>query len=124
MTADVASYRDLKVWQRAMDLVPKLYQLAAKLPTHERFGLAGQMRRAAVSVPANIAEGHSQRSTREFLRHLGIARASLAELETLLLIGQRLEYSRVEELQELQEAITDLGMPLSGLIRRLEAKVS
>ncbi len=122
MRTGVRSYQDLKVWQKAMDLVPRLYQITAGLPSSERFALADQIRRASISVPANIAEGHSQRSTRGFLRYLGIARASLSELSTLLLIAERLTYLKHETVEELQEMITDLGMPLSGLIRKLQAR--
>lgn len=89
----VASYRDLTVWQRAMELVCACYSVADHLPAAEQwYGLANQLRRAAVSVPANIAEGHSRPHRREFVRFLAIARSSLKDLETHLLIARRVGY--------------------------------
>jgi four helix bundle protein len=123
MSTEVKSYQDLRVWQRAMELVPQVYRLVSKLPTFEKYGLGDQIRRAAVSIPANIAEGHARRHTKEFLQHLSIARASLAELHTLLLIAERLEFFPREVVGQVEEAIANLGMPLSGLIRKLEAKL-
>ena len=79
----VQNYRDLKVWQESMDLTPEVYRLQRKLPKEETYGLGDQIRRAAVSIPANIAEGHARQHTKEFLQYLAIARGSLAELETL-----------------------------------------
>ncbi|MGZ8379430.1 MAG: four helix bundle protein, partial [Gemmatirosa sp.] len=81
------SYRDLVVWQRAMALTRESYDVARRLPIEERFALAAQIRRAAVSVPANITEGHTSAYRREFLRHLSIAHASLTELECHLQIA-------------------------------------
>ncbi|MGQ0633168.1 MAG: four helix bundle protein [Planctomycetaceae bacterium] len=88
----ISSYRDLQVWQRGMDLVVACYRLAKRFPDEERFGLVSQLQRAAVSVPANIAEGRGRSTTRDFLRHLSIACGSLAELETHIAIGVRLGY--------------------------------
>ena len=87
------SYEDLEVWQRAMDLVVDCYDLTRSFPQTEQFGLTAQLQRAAVSVPANIAEGQARRHTREFLRYLTIARGSLAELETHIQIAKRLGYT-------------------------------
>lgn len=86
----VQSYRDLRVWQVSMDLVELIYEQTAALPDEERYGLSSQMRRAAVSIPSNIAEGHTRTSSKEFLHYLSIAQASLAELETQLEIAVRL----------------------------------
>ena len=83
----IISYRDLVVWSRAMDLVEACYKLTKQLPQSEIYGLSSQIRRAAVSVPANIAEGHERRNLGEYLQHLSIANGSLKELETHLLIG-------------------------------------
>lgn len=88
----VRSYKELECWQRSMELVTHVYKLSSSWPTDERFGLISQIRRAAVSVPANIAEGAGRRSTGEFLQFLGIARGSLAEVETLFLVAGRLGY--------------------------------
>ena len=120
MAEKVQDYRDLKVWQRAMDLVPLTYRLVRNLPRHEQFSLTDQIRRSAVSVPANIAEGQARKHTREFLQHLSIARGSLAELHTLMLVAERLQYLTHEELTTIEQAIIDVRMPLSGLINRLQ----
>ena len=79
---EIKSYRDLRVWQAGMDLVVRVYRLTQGFPTHELYGLTSQMRRAAVSIPSNIAEGHTRESSKEYLHHLSIAQGSLAELET------------------------------------------
>src|SRR6185295_7508902 len=88
----VISYRDLIVWQSAMQLAEDTYKLCARFPRSERFGLGAQLQRCAVSVPLNIAEGQARGSTRDYLRFLSIARGSAAEVETQLLLAQRLGY--------------------------------
>jgi len=89
----VKSYRDLQVWQKAMDLVAESYTLSAKLPKTETFGLASQIQRAAVSIPANIAEGHGREHLGDYLHHLSVANGSLMELETHFLVSQSLGIS-------------------------------
>ena len=84
------NYRDLVVWQRAIDLVPEVYQLVKKLPKEETYALGDQLRRAVVSIPANAAEGQARQHHKEFLQHLSIAKGSLAELHTLLTVAQKL----------------------------------
>ena len=84
----ILSFRDLEVWQRSMALAKVVYGLTATLPVEERFGLVSQLRRAVVSVPANVAEGHARDSTREYLRFVSIALGSLAECETLLEVAR------------------------------------
>jgi four helix bundle protein len=88
----VRSFRDLEVWRLGLDLVQDVYQFTAGFPKSETFGLAAQMRGAAVSIPSNIAEGQARRSSKEFLRFLSHALGSLAELETQLELAKRLEY--------------------------------
>ena len=88
----IAGYQELLVWQRSMDLVAKVYRLTATLPAAEQWGLIAQMRRAAVSVPSNIAEGYGRQSTGEYRHHLSIGRGSLLELETQILLCVRLQY--------------------------------
>ena len=122
MTDTLKSFNDLRVWQKAMDLVPEIYQTVRKLPAIERFGLADQLRRAAISVPSNIAEGQARQHSREFLQHLPIARGSLAEIETLLLLAVRLTYIAQEDQARIQQKLRDVRMPLSGLINRLQSK--
>ena len=119
----VKSFRDLKVWQQAMDLVSKAYELVKTLPREETYALGDQIRRSAVSIPANIAEGHARQHTKEFLQHLSIARGSLAELETLLLICERIGYTNRQELESFQEMVADVRMPLYGLVRSLQNKL-
>ena len=120
MTQDrITSYEDLKVWQAAMALVSQVYEAIRKLPPEERYDLGSQIRRAVVSGPANIAEGQARQHPREFVQCLYIARGSLGELETLLIVSQRLGYPRAEELASLQEALYNVRKPLHGLIARL-----
>jgi len=90
--AQVRSYRDLDVWELGMKLVREVYILTDTFPDREKYGLASQLRRAAPSVPSNIAEGHAKDSTKEYLRHLSIALGSLAEVETQLLLAESLDY--------------------------------
>src|SRR5882724_917493 len=88
----IQTHRDLKVWQLGMDVAEQVYDLTKAFPDCERFGLISQLRRAAVSVPANIAEGNARSSTKEYLRYLSIAVGSLAEVETFLELALRLAY--------------------------------
>ena len=89
---EVKSFRDLRVWQRAMDLVEMIYKVSVDFPRSETYGLTSQIRRAAISVPSNIAEGHSRKHTKEYLRFLSVAQGSLAELQTQIEIASRLGY--------------------------------
>lgn len=111
-------HQQLRAWQQAMDLVELVYRETAMLPDDERFGLVSQMRRAAVSVPSNIAEGAARGSTKDFTRFLMMARGSLSELETQLLIAQRLGY--IQDASSLTEAIHQVSAQLGGLIRHLQ----
>ena len=118
----LASYRELTVWQVGMEVVVETYSLTRKLPGEERFGLCSQARRAAVSVPANIAEGRAQFTLRGYLRHLGIARGSLAELETHLLLTSMLGLLDAAEVARLMERTGRLGRMLNTMIRRLRTR--
>ncbi|HBO44588.1 MAG TPA: four helix bundle protein, partial [Planctomycetaceae bacterium] len=89
---DGKNFRQLRVWQLGMQLAEDVYRLANGFPKHETYGLRSQIERAAVSIPANIAEGHAIGSTKDFARYLGIAQGSLAELETHLMLAQRMQY--------------------------------
>ena len=88
----VKSYRDLIAWQRAMDMAEIVYKVSAACPKEELYGLVSQMRRAAVSVPSNIAEGQGRKSTKEFMRHLSIAHGSVCEMETQILLAGRIGF--------------------------------
>src|SRR5882762_5223970 len=109
------SFRELRVWQKAMDLVENVYILTRRLPREETYGLSSQIRRAAVSVPSNIAEGHTREHIKEYLHHLSMAQASLAEVETQLEIGVRLEYISRNQLSKVLEEISALGKQLYAL---------
>jgi four helix bundle protein len=117
----VASHRDLHVWQKAMDLVTACYRITARFPKSETYGLASQLQRAAVSVPANIAEGKGRASTGAYLQHLSIAAGSLAELDTHLGVAQRLGYTNESEVSIITEQLEEVGRMLTGLRKSLES---
>src|SRR5438067_12369902 len=110
-------YKDLIAWQKAMDLVVEIYATTEQFPSREKFSLTDQIRRAAVSVPSNIAEGQAHYSHREFLHFLRHSRGSLAELEPQLLIAQRVKYIQAEVADAALQPIDEVGRSLSGLIR-------
>ena len=114
-------HRELVVWQRGMELVTASYAIVGTLPAHERFALSSQIRRAALSVPANIAEGHGRLHRGDFIHHLSIANGSLRELDTLLEAASRLGYIEPQPLVPMFERIEELGRMISGLIRRLRS---
>jgi four helix bundle protein len=122
MPAAIRTYRDLLVWQKAMDLVVTSYESAKRLPGHELYGLIAQIQRAAVSIPANIAEGHGRRHRGDYLHHLSIARGSLLELETHFLIAVRLKYLQANDVQLILKSTDELGRMISGLILKLKNK--
>jgi four helix bundle protein len=105
----IRSYRDLEVWQKAMDLVVACYQTTERFPKTEVYGLASQLQRAAVSIPANIAEGQGRSHTKEFLNQLSMAYGSLLEVETHLQIAARLDYLDNSSLQSLLEKSAEIG---------------
>lgn len=115
----VKGHRDLLVWQESMALVTLIYQCTASFPKEEVFGLTSQMRRAAVSIPSNIAEGAARNGKREFIQFLGIARGSLSELETQILISRDLGYLSSPAL-EITEKIDRLFKLLNGLLGSLQ----
>jgi four helix bundle protein len=116
---EVKSHRDLLIWQKGMDLVADCYRLTAKLPDRERFGLSSQIQRAAVSIPANIAEGFGRQSTGAYLNHLSIASGSLAELETLLRIAVRLGFLIDGDVGEVIRQCDELGRMMTALKKKL-----
>jgi four helix bundle protein len=115
----VASYRELIVWQKALRLVPLVYALAARLPREERYALSDQLRRAAISVPANIAEGQARQHRREFAQALSIARGSLAELDTLITVAISLGYVSEADVQPAREMALSVRQLLHRLIQRM-----
>jgi len=114
------SYRDLVVWQRAMDLVEEVYRCTKCFPREEIFGLISQMRRAAVSVPSNIAEGKGRFSQRELTHFLFHARGSLLELQTQISIATRLEYLSGSDATRLDDHAAEVGRLLNGLVDRFK----
>jgi four helix bundle protein len=115
-------HRQLIVWHKAMLLVEECYRLTSQFPRTERFGLCAQIRRAAVSVPSNIAEGHNRRTRQAYAHHVSIALGSQAELETQLELGARLGLVSRERLEPAQSAAAEVGRLLHGLVRALESR--
>ena len=118
----VSSYKDLLVWQKAFGLVKEVYLLTGEFPADEKYGLVAQMRRAAVSVPSNIAEGQARHSTREFILFISHAEGSAAELETQLLISVELGYCGDAKARRLLDTVTEVRKMLGSLRRRLIAR--
>ena len=116
----MASYKDLIVWQKAMDLVVEIYRICKFLPKEENYGLSDQMRRSVVSIASNIAEGQARDSKKDFLRFLSIAQGSKAELETQIEICRRLKYIPDNELQKSENLASETGKMLRNLIRKLQ----
>lgn len=119
MSMQVKSYKDLIVWQKSMDLVAMVYQVTKMFPKEELYGLTNQLRRAAVSIPSNIAEGQARNSTAEFRNFLSIARGSLAEVETQLLIAERLNYLGSEKLREILAVQIEVNKMTNALMNKL-----
>lgn len=113
-------YRDLIVWQRAMELAQRVYQVTQRFPKEELYGLVSQMRRAAVSVPSNVAEGQGRLHKPEFRQFLGQARGSLLELETQAELAHRLGYLTLEEKVTVEQKSEEICRMLSALISKLE----
>ena len=118
----IRNYRDLRVWRRAMELVELVYTATRTWPKEETYGLTGQIRRAAVSVPSNIAEGQGRTSTKEFLQHLSIARGSLFEVETQALVAQRLGYLSPDTAERLLATAGEVSRMISRLSQSLHEK--
>lgn len=118
----IRHYRDLEVWRRGIDITVMVYQWTNTFPKSEVYGLTNQIRRAAISIPSNIAEGYG-RSNKEFGRFLSIARGSLAELETQLEIARRIQYLPQEKFETLNEEISILGKQLNVLSQKVNARI-
>jgi four helix bundle protein len=112
-------YRDLLVWQKAINLVAMIYTAAKHFPKNEMYGLTNQMQRCAVSIPSNIAEGHGRSSNNDFRRFLYISLGSLAELDTQLEIAKRISYIELEESKSIDEKISQIRKMLYGLVNSL-----
>jgi len=116
----IKSYKDLEVWQKAMDMVVMCYQMTKSFPRSEVYGLASQLQRAAVSIPANIAEGRARKHSKEFVQHLAIAYGSLAELETHIQIAQRLNYIGSDKEEQTLNKTAEIGRMINGLRKSID----
>ena len=119
----IHSYRDLLVWQKAVDLVVECYRLTETFPKNETYGLVSQIRRSATAVPANIAEGHGRDHLGDYLRHISIAKGSLTELETHLIVSERLTLLSKESLSGVLRRSAEIGRMLEGLSKSLRAGI-
>ena len=115
----INSFKDLIVWQEAMNLVEMIYLTSQSFPKEEIYGLTSQMRRAAVSIPANIAEGYGRKTRKEYLQFLSISNGSLTELETHLLIAHRIKYLEYQTLVKIQNQIQSVGRLMTALRKAL-----
>ena len=114
------SYRDLIVWQKSMDMVTLIYKLVLELPENEKYGLTSQIKRSAISIPSNIAEGYGRNYRKDYPRFLQIARGSLFENQTQLEIAVNLDFIKVEDLEEIKELSIEVEKMLNSLIKKLE----
>ena len=120
---EIKSYRDLLVWQKGVDLAVECYRFTDHFPKSELYGLTNQMRRAAVSIPSNVAEGSERRHTPEFVQHVSISCGSLAELDTQMEIARRLQFIDEQLVQQFFTRTDELSRMLHGLRNSLEAKL-
>ncbi|QWT84312.1 four helix bundle protein [Chryseobacterium cucumeris] len=116
----MGNYMELIVWNKSVDLVTEIYSVTTIFPKEELYGLTSQIRRASISVPSNIAEGHSRRSTSDYLQFLKIARGSCAELETQLIISKNLSYLSSEKFKILIEKTSEISKMLNAIITKLQ----
>jgi four helix bundle protein len=122
--AAISSYRDLKVWEASISLAEEVYKTSSIFPSSETYGLSQQLRRSAVSIPSNIAEGHARTSSKEFLYFISIAFGSLAEVETQLTLAKRLGFLKQENLDSLLVSCDEIGKMLRGLQNAIKRKLS
>jgi len=115
----VRHYQELIVWQKAMDLVMLVYAATNSFPQKEVFGLTNQLRRAAVSIPSNIAEGQGRKTTRDFFHYLSISNGSLQELETQVILASRLNYLDEDQQSEILDRSAEVGRLINGLVKSL-----
>jgi four helix bundle protein len=120
---EVRSYQDLMVWQAGMDLAEAVYELTKVFPADERFGLIRQLRRSAVSVPANIAEGHGRDSTKQYVYHVSVAMGSIAESETHLLLAKRFQYGTANEIDSALKKCGEINRMLRALQKSLRRRL-
>ncbi len=119
----VNSFKDLIVWQKAMDLTKEIYGLSEKFPKSENFSLTNQIRRAAVSIPSNIAEGYGRYTTPEYIRFLSIANGSLLVLHTQILLAGSLGYASIADIDIIEKQIAEISKMLNSLRNKLSNKI-
>lgn len=122
MDTRIKSYRDLVVWQKAMDLVVMVYAVTKRFPSDERYGLTSQLKRASISVPSNIAEGYGRHSTADYIRFLQFALGSLNEVQTQLELASRLEFIGWDQMKDGLELCAEIEKMLVTLVKRLNEK--
>lgn len=120
----IRNYKDLLIWKRGLQLSKRIYQLTEEFNASERYGLSSQMRRAAYSVPSNIAEGWARCSTRSFIQYLNIAKGSLAELDTYLNLNLELNYIKTEDYQEIENELIALQKMIESLKKSLQERTN
>jgi len=120
----IGSHKNLDVWKKSMDLVTQVYSLTKTFPKEELYGLSSQMRRAAISIPSNLAEGRSKRTTRDYIRVANMSYGSASELETQLIIAKNLGFAAEDQLNAVINELTEIGKMLYGLVTSLEKKPS
>jgi four helix bundle protein len=116
-------HEKLDVWKKSVDFVVNVYKATEQFPSDEKFGLTSQIRRASVSIPANIAEGAGRKSNKEFIHFLSIAQGSASEVSTEILIAHRLEYIDLERFTELNSDLDNIGRMITGLANHLKGKL-
>ncbi|MBK9632924.1 MAG: four helix bundle protein [Bacteroidetes bacterium] len=120
----MASYKNLIVWQKAIEFVTVIYKTTKLFPSDEKFNLITQINRAVISVPVNIAEGYGRESSKNYLQFLRISRGSILELETLLLISKNLNYLPIKDYEKLTENLNEISKLLQGLIKSIQNKIA
>ena len=124
MTEKIYSHRDLKVWQKSLDLVDMVYAATEAWPKHELYGLTAQLRRAAVSIPSNIAEGNGRSSTADYLRFLDVSFGSLMEVDTQVEIARRRDYVSAVQQEQISTLVVEVGKMINGLRRSLRTRLA
>ncbi|MFH1160048.1 MAG: four helix bundle protein [bacterium] len=120
----IVSYHDLEVWRRGVELVKQVYKITSGFPKSELYGMTSQIRRAAISFPANIAEGWGRESSKNYIQFLRNSRGSLFELDTLLIITQELSYISTDQSNNIRKEINELGKMLNSIIQKINARIS
>lgn len=120
----MAHYQELTVWKKAMDVADRIYDVTAAFPEQERYGIVSQLRRSAISIPSNIAEGHARSSTKEFLQFIAIAKGSLAEAETQLLFAERRQWISPSDRQQVLALCDEVNRMLTSMQKSLRQKVA